>query len=110
MPDPRTERMALNESAFRNLNESLGSSVHRGMAEGHLAGFVCECGDSDCDATIRMPMPAYEAIRTDSCLFFLVPGHEAPDVEDVVEEADGYNVVRKHSDVSELVDKTDPRT
>ncbi|HUR84801.1 MAG TPA: hypothetical protein VMY78_05610 [Solirubrobacteraceae bacterium] len=110
MPDPRTARIARNESAFRSLNESLGTNVHGGVTEDHLAGFVCECGDAGCEATVRMPLAAYEEIRQDSCRFFLCPGHEAPDVEDVVEEADGYNVVRKHSDAAPIVDETDPRT
>ncbi len=109
MTDPRTARIARNESAFRELNESLGTSVHGGAGEDHLAGFVCECGDPDCEATIRMPVPAYEAIRQNSMLFFLVPGHEAPGVEDVVEEAGGYNVVRKRDEAAEIVEDTDPR-
>src|SRR5688572_12096162 len=56
MPSSRIERIALNESAFRDLNENIESSVHRGRAEADLAGFVCECGDENCDQTVRMTL------------------------------------------------------
>jgi hypothetical protein len=110
MATPRHERVARNESAFRKLNESLENSIHRKRAEEDLAGFVCECGDTDCEEIVRLPMSDYEAIRQDSQLFFVKPGHEIPDAEDVVREADGYLVVRKHADVSALSEEGDPRT
>ncbi len=109
MQTVRKERIARNESAFRELNESLQANVHRGGADGHLAGFVCECGDPDCDALIRLGPATYESIRQDAQLFFVVPGHEAPEAEDVVDEGDGYVVVRKHDDVADIVEETDPR-
>lgn len=109
MASARKERIALNESAFRELNERLKANVHRADARLEYAGFVCECGDADCDTIVRMPLPAYEKVREDSMLFFVVAGHEATDAEDVVEDGDGYFVVRKHEDVADVVDSTDPR-
>jgi hypothetical protein len=109
MADARKERIARNEGAFRALNESLEASVHRGRPAGEFAGFVCECGDPTCEATVRLELPAYEAVRHDSQLFILVPGHEAPDTEDVVDDGDGYVVVRKHDDVAQTVRRSDPR-
>jgi hypothetical protein len=103
MASPRKERIARNESAFRALNESLEASVHRERPGGHLAGFVCECGDPECEATIRLELAAYESIRQDAQLFFLVPGHEELEAEDVVDEGAGYVVVRKHADVADVV-------
>jgi hypothetical protein len=43
-----------------------------------------------------MPMDSYRELREDPTLFAIVPGHELPDVEDVVEERDAYSIVRKH--------------
>ena len=111
MTDPRVERIALNESAFRGLNESLEANVHRGKQEGRLAGFVCECGDSECEEIVHVELSAYEEIRQDSQLFIVVPGHELADVEDVVDGEGGhYLVVRKHDAVADLVEETGPRT
>ena len=105
----RKARIAHNENAFRSLNESLGASVHSGRPESELAGFVCECGDPRCDDTVRVAVPQYDAIRADAQLFILVPGHEILDAEDVVDDGDGYVVVRKHDDVADIVRRGDPR-
>jgi hypothetical protein len=110
MPTSRIERIALNESAFRDLNENLEQSVHRGRADSGYAGFVCECGDGDCEMTVRLELAAYEHIRRDPCLFFVVAGHELPEAEAVVERNDGYVVVRKMEEAADIVEETDPRS
>ena len=110
MATPRKERIAQNENAFRALNESLENSVHRRRSDEDLAGFVCECGDEDCEEIVRLQLAAYEEIRDDSRLFFVVPGHEVPEAEDVVRRGDGYFVVRKHVDVADITEAGNPRT
>ena len=109
MASPRKERIAQNENAFRQLNESIENSVHRRRSDDDLGGFVCECGDADCEDIVRLPLAAYEEIREDSRLFFTVPGHDMPEAEDVVRKGDGYFVVRKHVDVADITDAGDPR-
>jgi hypothetical protein len=109
MADLRKERIACNEGAFRELNESLESHVHRGRPEGDYAGFVCECGNGDCDAIVQLDLATYERIRDDPMLFFAVRGHEAPDTEDVVDDGGHYVILRKHDDVAEIAEATDPR-
>jgi hypothetical protein len=109
MPDRRTERIARNESAFRALNESLQASVHSGRPDSGFAGFVCECGDPGCDTIVRVTLPTYQSVRRDSMLFLIVPGHDVPDVEEVVADGDGYVVVRKHEGAAEIVEGANPR-
>jgi hypothetical protein len=109
MANMRKARIAHNENAFRALNESLGASVHSGRPADDLAGFVCECANPDCDAIVRVTVPAYESVRADAQLFLLVPGHEEPDAEDVVDGGDGYAVVRKHADVADIVERGSTR-
>jgi hypothetical protein len=70
---------------------------------------VCECGDPECDTTVRVTLPSYESVRRDSMLFLIAPGHQAADVEDVVDNGDGYLVVRKHEDTRAIVESTDRR-
>lgn len=105
MPSDRNERIARNEASFRELNDRLDSDVHRGSTEPEFAGFVCECGDEDCDTTIRVALDSYAEVREDDKLFMVVPGHEVPEAEDVVDEREGYVVVRKHDDVEEIVER-----
>jgi hypothetical protein len=109
MADERTARIARNEAAFRELNESLEASVQRRRDDDDFAGFLCECGDPDCDMTVRVTLATYESVRRDSMLFLIVPGHDTPDVEDVVDGGDGYAVVRKCEDAAEIVERTNPR-
>ena len=110
MATPRKERIAQNENAFRELNESIEASVHRRRSEEDLGGFVCECGDGECEDIVRLPLADYEEVRDDSRLFFVVPGHEASDAEDVVRRREGYFVVRKHVDVADITEAGHPRT
>jgi len=109
MAPARKERIARNESAFRKLNESLEASVQRRSSEDDLGGFVCECGDENCEEIVRLTIAAYEEIREDSRLFFVKPGHEMQQAEDVVRKGDGYFVVRKHVDVADIAQSGDPR-
>ncbi|HEV7808858.1 MAG TPA: hypothetical protein VGO80_23850 [Solirubrobacteraceae bacterium] len=110
MASQRKQRIAYNEGAFRQLNESLERDVHRGRTQSEYAGFVCECGDPDCDDVIRVDLETYESIRADAQLFFAVRGHEVLDAEDVVDGNDRYVVVRKHDDVADIAERTNPRS
>ncbi len=58
-------------------------------------GFFCECSDVDCRRRIRLEPSRYEAIHRDPDLFVLLPGHELPEVESVVDQEFGYLIVRK---------------
>lgn len=92
------ERIARNESAARELNERFG-----------LRSFVCECGDLDCTRTVRMPPEVYDSIRHDPRRFFVLPGHEEPEAEDVVIRREDFLVVRKRDEVAGIVTERDPR-
>ncbi len=96
------ERAARNEAAFRNLNENLVKQLRATASD--TAGFVCECSASTCRRLVDLTPEEYRAVRQDSMCFFVVPGHERVDVEDVVEEHDGYFVVRKHEELAAVVD------
>jgi hypothetical protein len=110
--DERTRRVGLNEAVFREVNEQV-ESLNRSLADisDNQMHIVCECGDLGCVERLVVPLPRYEEIRSDSALFFIKPGHDLPDVEDVVERADGYAVVRKHpGEPQRVAAETDPRS
>lgn len=110
--DERARRIGENETIFRSVNEQV-ETLQAGMAavsddEIHI---VCECGDIACMERLVVPLGKYEEIRADPLLFFVVPGHVASDVEDVVEQGPGFEVVRKHPGVpGQLAKATDPRS
>jgi|SRR5918999_477940 hypothetical protein len=109
--DDRQRRRALNEAAFRQINERLRSLNE---AFGEFSGrfsVVCECDDSACVDEISMTPAEYEGVRSKPVLFFVRPGHQSPAVETVVEERGEYYVVRKHEgEPAEIAEATDPRT
>ena len=107
-------KAAENEAIFRDSNQKIakGFSELKGMAqeEGHLdwvldmdqpVDFYCECSDENCRKRITQKPSDYLNIRKNSSQFILLPGHNIPEIERVVESADNYIVVEKY--------KTPPR-
>ncbi len=109
MPDDRTERIARNESRFRDINEGLRRDLEKLPSQPEMVPFVCECGLSVCSATVEMSIPEYETVRASSRRFVLVPGHELPQTENVVDRHQRYFVVEKKPEVGSIVDATDRR-
>jgi len=106
----RERRVGENEALFRQVNERLeGLSGDLGWVTGTLQ-IVCECGDATCVDRIELAPEAYRAVRADPTTFALVPGHHDPSVEHVVDENDGWVVIRKDAGPpAELAEKTAPR-
>ena len=109
--DERERRVGENEALFRAVNEQV-EDLQRGLAavSDETMHIVCECGDLACVERLVVSLPKYEEVRGDAALFFVVPGHDIPDVEDVIERGDDYAVVRKHpGGPAELAEAADPR-
>src|SRR3954469_25472256 len=105
MPDTgRAERIARNEARFRELN----SELERGLASisrdpDERAAFVCECGRADCSQMVKLPLDDYQRAHEADDHFVVLPGHEVPDVERVIEEHDDWSVIEKR-DVGRVQD------
>jgi hypothetical protein len=108
----REDRIARNEALFRSVNERVRELVTTAGARDQdpAASFVCECGRADCAATLELTVAQYEHVRADPTHFFVVSGHETPEVEEVVERHDRYDVVRKHPEEAQIAIETDPRS
>ena len=100
--------MASNEALFRFANERMAGWEERHEDEAPELYF-CECVDPDCKEKISLTHAEYESVRSSSRQFFVLPGHEQPDVESVVDQYEGWLVVRKPESVAEVVDPSDPR-
>jgi hypothetical protein len=101
-------RNAHNEAVFREINERIEAGPWPDE-RGNLAAFRCECGEFGCNVLIEVALDTYERVRADARHFLLFPGHEAPDIEVVVERATGYVVVEKQGTAGEIAEETDPR-
>jgi hypothetical protein len=105
----REERLAKNETLFRQVNERLKEvSALLGTADSGPE-FVCECPDETCTDRIRLSVGEYEQLRANPRHFVIMTGHEVPSVERVVLDRGSYRIVEKVGDAGELADDTDPR-
>ena len=108
--DERSRRIGMNESLFRNVNEQLESLTVRFRDNATTLELVCECGDPECDAPLRVDRDEYERTRRNPVLFLVIPGHEIADVEEIVASGDGFDIVRKREGAPAAVARaTDPR-
>ena len=105
------ERIARNDSAFREANEQIGVKARelRTAAEQPVP-FICECADSNCTAILQLTLPEYEEVRADSRQFLNALGHDrAEGSVDVLLRNRTYLVVRKSGLAGEIAEELDTR-
>jgi hypothetical protein len=108
--EERDARIGRNEVLFREINERLEGLQEAFDSLAERADFVCECGNVACTEQITMSLAEYERLRSNPTWFAIKPDHEVPDVEDVVEKRQGYDIVRKHDGVpADIARAEDPR-
>jgi hypothetical protein len=109
--DDRARRIAENEALFRDLNEEVGAVAHSFSAGGETRAFdfLCECGDPACAQRVPLTLTKYEELRGSPLRFVVVPGHEFPDVEHVIETTPAYSVIEKFGEAAKIVRERDPR-
>jgi hypothetical protein len=105
-------RRAANEAVFRRVNESIETLQRQfAAAEGEPLSLVCECGHIECTGRVEISLETYERVRSESATFFVIPGHDDPQVEEIVERTSEYLIVRKlPGEPQELAELTDPRS
>ena len=108
------ERLARNQSLFREVNERiqyLGEVNERiGYdAEAATSEFVCECSSTECISTIELTVVEYERVRSNPTWFVIKQDHDVTQIERVVSRDDGYAVVEKLI-AEEYLEAVDPRS
>ncbi|HEX9375838.1 MAG TPA: hypothetical protein VGB19_06340 [Actinomycetota bacterium] len=86
---------AINQTRFRAVNESIETTTDALGAHGTWDVYVCECGDGECHAPIRLTRDEYEAVRRESTHFAIAIDHENPEIDRLVSEHARYAVVQK---------------
>jgi hypothetical protein len=72
---------------------------------------VCECADGECAERLEISLSEYERVRADARRYVIVPGHQLPEFESIVESGDVYDVVEKREGTAAaLAEETDPRS
>lgn len=106
--DARERRLAQNETLFREVNERI-EDLAVSHTDKDVYEFFCECSNAHCDLRLSLTLSTYEQARTDSTVFIVAIGHDLPEIEDVVLNGAGFQLVRKRGEAAELAEETDPR-
>ncbi len=102
------ERLAHNETVFREINERIEAGTWVASAQERIA-FACECAALGCNVLVALTVPEYEAVRAHPRRFLLASGHEEPAIEVVVGRGDTYVVVEKQGEAARVAEESDPR-
>jgi hypothetical protein len=113
MEQAAKDRIAQNEGLFREINERVQELERERQDEADPRvrwEFLCECGRATCAEPVRMTRAEYERVRSNPIHFVVVPGHENPEVERVLERTDRFLVVEKVPGEQEIARAADPRS
>jgi hypothetical protein len=92
----RLARAEKNEQAYKDHNERRARMDEEGgVPEDEPVPFACECDHPDCARALELPLAEYERVSAPADQFVVVPGHEDPEVEVVVETRGSYLIVSK---------------
>ena len=96
-----TEELVRTRVLLREVNERIAEIASSWAGE--TPEFVCECSGHDCGETLMLTLPEYERLCSSPNLFVIVPGHECPEVDRVVEARHGSHLVEKTKHVELVV-------
>ena len=109
MIDSTSERrLAENEVFFRGPNQQIVEGLldlqKKAKAEGYSdllvdedypIQFYCECSDEKCRKRIELTSKQYSDLHQNSSQFMVLPGHNIPELERVMQSTDRYMIVEK---------------
>jgi hypothetical protein len=98
----REERVGRNEELFQLVNRHI-EELEEALGRRKTFAILCECGKKHCLEGFEVEPAVYQRVRSNPLHFFIVPGHEDPDVERVVERTPGFLVVEKFGRAAEVV-------
>lgn len=77
MDDAIAEKIARNNSTFRDANERIeASAIEHRFDRDQPVPFICECSDRRCTEIVSLTLDEYEHVRSNDRWFAHAPGHE----------------------------------
>lgn len=101
----RERRLAENELLFGAVNEEILSMRDRLPSGDDDLRILCECAHEDCSERLAVAVEEYRRVSEQPAWFALLPEHVVPDLEDVIEEHDGWVVVEKREPVKSALEQ-----
>ena len=108
MASEREERLAQNEAMFREANQRAHAWDERHL-DREIELYFCECAKPECREKVSLSDADYERVRSDPRRFVIVLGHELTEVETVIERNEGWAIVEKEPEVTDVAAGRDPR-
>jgi hypothetical protein len=99
------QRAARNEALFREVNQNIAQLEEQYGGTTTEPAFICECATDGCTERLAVDLDAYERVRQEPRLFFVLPRHEDPQLERVVETYGDYLVVEKTGEAGEVAQR-----
>jgi len=94
--------MAQNETLARRINDRIEYQRPR---NGESAdSFICECVRVDCGGILDLSIGEYTLVRSHPRRFVVLPGHDEPAIESIVEVHPGYVVVEKRGEAARIAE------
>jgi recombinational DNA repair protein RecR len=103
-PEQKARRQAL----FREVNEHI-AELTESVSEIDVNLLICECCNPACAETVEITPEDYERVRADGARFVVLPGHQLPEVERVLETSGRFLVVEKIGPAGTIARASDPR-
>jgi len=68
---------------------------------------LCECGQEGCSGLISLTVAEYDGTHVQDDRFIVLPGHENPEIESVVERHGEFLVVDKFGEAGEIAEESE---
>jgi hypothetical protein len=106
--DLTDERIARNQSTFRDANEQIEQAAQQYELSGPTP-FICECAEPTCSVILHLSLDEYEAVRAAPRQFLVASGHHtaAGGSARVVSEQNGFTIAEKIGRAGEIAARLD---
>lgn len=91
------DRVVRNEGLVREVNVHIANLEETMGSLDELLPLLCECAKRGCMVPLKVDRRTFDAVRENPLRFIVVPGHERPEIETVIERRPGYLIVEQHS-------------
>ncbi len=105
MASDQEERVARNDSVFREANERLAAFAESERKEDPVGMlYLCECANPRCTKLLRLSLDDYRRVRSSPRRFVVAANHLDGEVE-VVERHEGWSIVEKQGATGEVAEE-----
>lgn len=102
------QRAGRNEALFREVNENIAQLAEEQQGTTPIEPvFICECANADCTERLAVDIDVYRRVREQDRLFILLPGHQDPQLDQVIETHPNYLIVEKTGEAGDVAERAD---